>query len=76
MTMTQDRIHGIRRQLGGMLKEWLGRLSGDAAFAAKGKQERIAGRSQEQRAISRRAADRQIAEFRDRNRHWADLSKH
>ena len=75
INMNRDRLEGICKQVGGRLTECWGVLNGDPLAAAVGKRERLAGRIQEQRGISKQAADRQIEEFRNRNRDWLDISK-
>ena len=59
--MNQERMTGIRKQLGGLLTEQWGRLT---------------GRRQSQRAVAARESDRQIEDFMHRNRYWRDLSRH
>jgi uncharacterized protein YjbJ (UPF0337 family) len=73
--MNQDLLQGISKQLSGTLKVCWGRLNGDSLVVAAGRRDRLAGRIQEQRGISKQAADRQIEEFRSRNRNWLDISK-
>jgi uncharacterized protein YjbJ (UPF0337 family) len=73
--MNQDRLQGICKQLGGKLMECWGALNGDPLTAAAGRRERLTGRILEQRGIARQAADRQIEDFRNRHRHWLDISK-
>ena len=73
--MNSDQIQGIGRQFGGKLKKCWGALWGDPASVAAGRRDCLAGRIQEQRGISKQAADRQIEDFRSRNRKWLDMSK-
>ena len=73
--MNHDRLQGICKQLGGRLMECWGALSRDPVAAAAGRRGRLAGRIQEQRGISRQAAERQIEDFMSRNRNWTNISK-
>jgi uncharacterized protein YjbJ (UPF0337 family) len=75
-SMNRDHLQGICRQLSGRLRECWGTLQRDPAAVADARRDRLAGRIQEQRAVSKQAADRQIADFRNRNRDWLDISKH
>ena len=72
--MNQDRIQGICMQFIGMLKEFWGRLAGNASTITAGTNDRYAGRILEQRGIAAQEADRQLEEFMRRNRNWWDLS--
>jgi uncharacterized protein YjbJ (UPF0337 family) len=73
--MNQDRIHGIWKQFGGKIKERWGMLTEDPLAVAAGRHDRLAGRAQEQRGISKQEAARQLEDFRSRNRNWRDLSR-
>jgi uncharacterized protein YjbJ (UPF0337 family) len=73
--MNRDRIQGICRQFGGKLKEHWGTLTDDPLAAAAGRRDRLAGRIQEQRGISKQEAARQLEDFMSRNRNWRDLSR-
>ena len=72
--MNQELLQGLCKQLGGTLLECWGRLNGDPVAVAAGRRASLAGRNQAQRAISKQAADRQIEDFRSRNRNWLDTS--
>ena len=50
--MNRDRFHGICRQFNGTLKQHWGALTDDPLAVDAGTRERLAGRIQEQRAIS------------------------
>lgn len=63
-------------QLGGALRQLWGALSRDSRLADDGAREALAGRNLTQRARSKQDAERQIADFRNRNRNWLDPSKH
>jgi uncharacterized protein YjbJ (UPF0337 family) len=72
--MNRDRIQGICRQLSGKVRQRWGALTEDRLAVAAGARDRILGRVQEQRGISRQEADRQLDEFMNRNRNWWDLT--
>jgi uncharacterized protein YjbJ (UPF0337 family) len=74
--MNQERLHGICLQLGGRLKEQLGRLAGDSRKTAAGKRDTLAGKVLEQRGIAAQDSARQLEDFMRRNRNWWDLSGH
>jgi len=76
MEMTTNRIHGIQMQLGGMLKQLWGRLSNEPEAVSDGLRDQHAGRVEERSALARQDADRQLEDFRKRNRDWFDLSRH
>ena len=71
--MNRDRYHGVWKQFSGTVKERWGRFTGDAFVVDAGRRDRLAGRIQEQRGISKQEADRQLDEFMRRNRNWRDL---
>ena len=73
--MNHDHLHGIRKQIGGTLRECWGALIKDPVAIAIGRRDRLAGRIQAQRGISKQDADRQIEDFQHRNRNWWDISK-
>ena len=73
--MNRDRLHGILKQFRGKVKEQWGTLTGDPFMVAAGTRERLFGRIQEQRGLSKREADRQLRDFMRRNRNWWDLSR-
>ena len=73
--MNRDQLHGICKQVGGHLKIGWGKLSNDSMAMAAGRRDRIAGKVQEQRGISRQEADRQLEDFLRRNRNWSSLSR-
>ncbi|MGA8048634.1 MAG: CsbD family protein [Burkholderiales bacterium] len=74
--MNRDRIHGVWKQFEGSVKEQWGTLSSAPRMVAAGKRDRIAGRIEEQRGVSKQQADRQLEDFMQRNRNWQDLSQH
>ena len=73
--MNQDRFHGIGKQFSGKVKEQWGTLTADPLAVAAGARDRLVGRIQEQRGISKEKADRQLEDFMSRNRNWWDLSR-
>jgi uncharacterized protein YjbJ (UPF0337 family) len=72
--MNRDRIQGICRQFSGTVKQQWGALTADQQAVAAGARDRILGKVQEQRGLSRQEADRQLEDFMNRNRNWWDLS--
>jgi uncharacterized protein YjbJ (UPF0337 family) len=73
--MNRNRLHGIWKQLRGKVKEQWGTLTDDPLTVAAGTRDRLDGRIQERRGILRQQADRQLKDFRHRNRDWGDLSR-
>jgi uncharacterized protein YjbJ (UPF0337 family) len=73
--MNRDRFQGIGKQFGGKVKEKWGTFADDPLAKAAGARERLAGRIQEQRGISKEKADRQLEDFKSRNRKWWDLTR-
>jgi uncharacterized protein YjbJ (UPF0337 family) len=72
--MNNEIRRGIWLQLTGTLRQAWACVIADPRAAAKGRRDRLAGRVEEQRGLSKQAADRQLAEFMHRNRKWWDLS--
>ena len=72
--MNRDRVHGMWKQFGGNVRHHWGVLTDDPLAVATAKRDRLAGRIQEQRGISKQQADRQLEAFMRRNRNWWDLS--
>jgi uncharacterized protein YjbJ (UPF0337 family) len=73
--MNQDQLEGLLKQLSGGARVRWGTMTKDPFAIAAGTRDKLAGRVQEQRGNSKAVADRQLAEFRSRNRKWLDLSK-
>ena len=73
--MNRDRLQGICRQFSGTVRQQWGALTDDPLAVDAGTRERLAGRIQEQRAISTQESRRQLEDFVDRNRDWWDLSQ-
>jgi uncharacterized protein YjbJ (UPF0337 family) len=74
--MNRDRRDGLWKQVQGKLKQRWGMLTGDPLAVAAGARDLLDGRHQEQRGVSKQAADRQLEDFLSRNREWLDLSGH
>jgi uncharacterized protein YjbJ (UPF0337 family) len=72
--MNRDRLQGICQQVSGRLKQQWGTLNGDLRAVADGTRDRLAGRIQEQRGISKQEADQQLQDFMRRNRNWWNLT--
>ena len=70
MNLNRDRIEGVCRQLAGRFVRRWGTLTRDADAVAAGTHVLLIGRIQEQRGLSKQAADRQLEEFLRRNRNW------
>ena len=68
--MNRDRIEGIWKQLGGVLKQQWGVLTFDAAAVAAGKRHQYAGLALEQSGMAKEQSSNQIRDFLHRNRHW------
>ncbi len=73
--MNRVRIYGICRQLGGMVTERWGELIGDPLTAAAGRRDQLAGRIEARRGTLLQQADRQLADFINRNRDWKTVSR-
>lgn len=73
--MNRDRFHGIWMQFSVKVKEQWGTLTDDPLALAAGTRDRLAGRIQVQRGISKQEADRQLEDFMSRNRNWRNLSR-
>ena len=74
MNLNRDCIEGVCRQVAGrFVKRW-GTLTRNTDAVAAGTHAQLIGRIQEQRGLSKQAADRQLEEFLRRNRNWWDLS--
>jgi len=72
--MNTNRMRGVRMQLGGKLKEIWGKLANEPAAVSSGLLDQLAGRLEERSALARQDADRQLEDFRKRNRDWFNLS--
>ena len=68
--MNWDRIEGNWKQFKGKVKEQWGKLTDDQLDVIAGKREQLAGRVQEVYGVSKDEAERQVADFEERNRDW------
>jgi len=68
--MNRDRIEGNWKQFSGKLKEHWGRLTGNASGIDAGRREQLAGSVQVRHGNSKAETERQVADFRYRNRDW------
>ena len=68
--MNWDRFEGACRQVGGMVKEQLGRLTHDPQREIAGKRDQFDGSNQERYGIAKEEAARQLQDFYARNRNW------
>jgi uncharacterized protein YjbJ (UPF0337 family) len=73
--MNRELLYGIWMRLGGSVTERWGALIGDPLVAAAGRRNRLAGRIEQRRGMLKQQADRELAQFVSRNRHWRDLSR-
>lgn len=68
--MNWDRVEGNWKQFKGKVKEQWGKLTDDQLDVIAGKREQLAGRLQEVYGVSKDEAERQMADFEDRNQDW------
>ncbi len=73
MNMNRDRVEGSWKQFSGILREQWGNLRGDAAGAAAGRRDQLAGSMQVRHGVAQEDTARQLRDFLDRNRDW-DIS--
>jgi uncharacterized protein YjbJ (UPF0337 family) len=66
--MNKDQAAGKWQQVKGKLKEQWGKLTDDDLTILEGSQDRLAGKIQERYGIAKEEAERQVREFRERNR--------
>lgn len=64
--MNWDRIEGNWKQFKGNVKQQWGKLTDDQLDVILGKRDQLAGRIQETYGISKDAAEKQLAEWQDR----------
>ena len=72
--MMRDRVEGNWKQISGKVREQWSQLFGNEAGANAARHTQLAGRIQVQYGISKDEAERQLRDFRLRNRDW-DLSR-
>jgi len=68
MSMNQDQMAGKWKQVKGKLKEQWGKLTDDDLTMVEGNSEQLIGKVQERYGIAREEAERQVREFRNKNR--------
>jgi len=66
--MNQDQMAGKWKQVKGKLKEQWGKLTDDDLTMVEGNSEQLIGKVQERYGIAREEAERQVREFRNKNR--------
>ena len=71
--MNRDRVEGVCKQLIGRFRVRLGVLMSDQESIAIGKLDQLAGKAQEQYGLTQEESERQLEDFRDRNRDWMSL---
>lgn len=68
--MNRDRIEGLLKQVSGTIREQWGVLTSDRLSVVAGRCEQLVGLAQARRGIEKKAAQRQLREFLQRNRLW------
>jgi uncharacterized protein YjbJ (UPF0337 family) len=71
--MNRDQFTGKWKRYIGKVKEHWGTVTDDLSLEVAGQSDQIAGRIQEQNAITKAHAKRQLNEFLYRNRNWNHL---
>ena len=71
--MNRDRVEGVCKQLIGRLRVRLGVLTSDQESIAIGRLDQLAGKTQEQSGLTQEESERQLEDFRNRNRDWKSL---
>jgi len=66
--MNKDQVAGGWKELKGKVKEQWGKLTDDDLMAIEGNQDQLAGRLQQRYGIAKEEAEKQIREFRARNK--------
>ena len=69
--MNWDRIEGNWKQFKGNVKQQWGKLTDDQLDVIAGKREQLAGRIQEAYGIGKDEAEKQVAEWQDRQKDMA-----
>jgi len=72
--MNRDRIEGNWKQFSGKLKEHWARFTGNESGIDAGRRDQLAGKVQVRHGNSKEEIERQVADFRCRNRDW-DISR-
>lgn len=68
--MSKEGFAGICLQLAGRIRESWGEWTGDSVLADVGRRDRIIGRTQQDSAMAREQAARQLKDFQNHNRNW------
>lgn len=68
--MSKDRFAGIWLELSGWIGTTWGELIGDARMAVAGRHDQAVGRAQQDGALVRAEAERQLEDFRQHHRNW------
>ena len=71
--MNRDRVEGVCKQLIGRFRVRLGVLTSNQKSIAVGKLDQLAGKAQEQYGLTQEVSNRQLEDFRSRNRNWQSL---
>ena len=71
--MNRDRVEGVCKQLIGRFRVRLGVLTSDQESIAVGKLDQLAGKAQELYGLTQEVSNRQLEDFRSRNRDWKSL---
>jgi uncharacterized protein YjbJ (UPF0337 family) len=71
--MNWDRIEGNWKQFKGKVKEQWGKLADSDLDLIEGKRDQLVGKIQEQYGISKDEAERQVADFADRQRDYEKI---
>ena len=66
--MNKDKAAGQWKQIKGKVKEQWGKLTDDDLTVLEGNQEQLTGKIQERYGIAKEEAERQVRDFRTRNR--------
>lgn len=69
--MNQDQMSGKWKQVKGKIKEQWGKLTDDDFTVLEGNADQLTGKVQERYGIAKEEAEKQVRDFRDRNK---DLS--
>ena len=68
IVMNKDKAAGQWKQIKGKVKEQWGKLTDDDLTMLEGNQEKLNGKIQERYGVAKEEAERQVREFRTRNR--------
>lgn len=68
--MNRDRFEGGMKQLGGVVEEQWGKLTGNSLRVVAGKRAQLFGKLQERYGTSKEDSERQLKDFLARNRNW------